>query len=69
MNTYAIAPNDRTTLYEVHRPGCAHLNRTDKYPFFTMWAGGTAADAAANFETANEGCFTKIAPCAKAVTR
>jgi hypothetical protein len=67
MTYYAIAPNNSSTFYEVHRPGCAHLERTDKYPFSVLYQGGNAADAAATYEAQNEGCLTKIAPCAKAV--
>jgi|688.fasta_scaffold2163414_2 hypothetical protein len=65
MTTYAIACNEQTTFYEVHKPGCAHLNRTDKYLYSTPAQAESAQAAAANFEAANEGCFTKISPCAK----
>jgi hypothetical protein len=65
MITYAIACNEWTTFYEVHMAGCAHLNRTDKYPFYRTVEADSAQVAAAWFEAANEGCLTKTAPCAK----
>jgi hypothetical protein len=67
MQTYAITCNEQTTYYEVHAPGCAHLNRTDKYLFWTPTEAESAQAAAATFEERNEGCLTKIAPCAKRV--
>lgn len=69
MTAYSITCNERTTFYEVHKPGCAHLNRTDKYLFSTPTEAESAQVAAADFEARNEGCLTKIASCAKAVAR
>jgi hypothetical protein len=65
MTTYAIACNEHTTFYEIHKAGCAHLNRKDKYPFSKNVEAESAQAAAADFEAANEGCLTKTSPCAK----
>ena len=66
MNTYAIALSESSWLYEVHKPGCRHLNMASKYPYGSAtYQGETAADAAADFERHNEECFTRLAPCVK----
>jgi hypothetical protein len=67
MSTYTVGlAASAYGLYEIHKQGCRHLNMTKKYPYgFADIEGETATDAATRFETRNEGCFTKLAPCAK----
>lgn len=64
MQHYRIGYNSRTSLYEVHVEGCSHPTRSLEYSYPAEAESGTAA--AATFEARNEGCLTKLAPCAKA---
>ena len=66
MNEYMIGLSEKSWLYEVHKPGCRHLNMKSNYLYgFCTYKGDTAAEAAADFEARNEECFTKLAPCVK----
>jgi hypothetical protein len=62
---YTVARNIRTSYYEIHKAGCRHLGMTSKFDCWSKGRGSTAAEAAADFEAANDDCFTKISPCAK----
>lgn len=46
MTTYAVAPNDRTSFYEIHKVGCRHL-ALGKFPYSVPKDGDTAAAVAA----------------------
>jgi hypothetical protein len=63
--TFEIARNTRTTLYEVHVSGCAHLISKNLERSGRTVTGSSGAEVAARFEANNEGCLTKLGPCAK----
>jgi hypothetical protein len=64
VTAFTVARNSRTSLYEVHTAGCAHL--ISKH----LEVGGTfdaenAAEFAAAYEAGNDGILTTLGPCAK----
>jgi hypothetical protein len=65
MQDFTIARNAKTGLYEIHATGCAHLI-SKKFDSTSTTTAASGADAAAAFEAANEDCYTKLGPCAKA---
>ena len=62
MTEFSVARNAKTTLYEVHKDGCAHL-KLGKFDFVSKTSAATANAAASEFEANNDGCFSKLAPC------
>ena len=66
MAEWSVAYNEWTTLYEVHKAGCKHLTHPKFGDGFCIntWTGESAAQIAADFEAGNEGCITKLGPCA-----
>jgi hypothetical protein len=60
---WTVARNDKTSFYEVHKAGCAHLNARHMEPS-GQYAGqpGAVADA---FQAGNDGCLTRLGPCAR----
>ena len=67
MTNFTFARNAKTTLYEVHVTGCAHLISKHLEACFAREAR-SATEAAAEFESRNDGCYTKLGPCAKNAT-
>lgn len=65
MATFTIARNEKTTLYEVHAKGCKHIAMSWHLDPMTDKEAATGAEAAATYESENEGCLTKLGPCAK----
>lgn len=64
---FVVARNERTSLYEVHAAGCAHLTMSKHLAHGFTTEGGSATEVAAEFESQNDGCLTKVSPCAKAL--
>jgi len=62
-----VAFNENTTMYEVHAKGCKHLSGKKYMVYSHVYLGGDAQWVAKNFEENNDGCLTKISPCAKKV--
>lgn len=62
--TWAIAVNQKTSLYEVHAEGCKHLISSHLQVCSESHAE-TGKAAGAEFEAGNDYCFTKLGPCAK----
>lgn len=60
---FAVARNERTSLYEVHKAGCAHLN----LPHMDVMVGSVEASdgvtLAENSAYENEGCGYTTGPC------
>lgn len=73
MAQFQVAYNNRTSYYEVHSAGCKHLAMgatgnpyTAKFDYVRPPKEAESAKAfAAEFEAGNEGCLTKLGPCAK----
>lgn len=72
MAAFQVAFNNRTTLYEVHVAGCRHLTmgvtgnpRTARFDYARPVEAESAKACAADFEAGNEGCLTKLGPCAR----
>jgi hypothetical protein len=64
-SAYGIAYNESTSLYEVHAAGCRHLSLNPRLEV-TLTVTAVSGDAAAkSFEGGNEGCITKLGPCAR----
>lgn len=64
MTEYAMARNDRTTLYELHAPGCRHLGQRHM-EWMADLSGDSAAATATSFEDSNEDCVVVVANCAR----
>jgi hypothetical protein len=67
MNTYRIGFNENNTMYEVHAEGCNHSNKKHISLTHMAYLGESGAWVAQTFERENEGCLTKISPCAKKI--
>ncbi len=65
MSKFDIARNESTSLYEVHAAGCRHTAMNPRLELLVTATGASGAAVAADFEAANEGCFTKLGPCAR----
>lgn len=65
MNTYLVARNEKTTLYEVHAQGCKHLIAAHLDQHHMAYIGRDGAWVKQTFEAQNEGCLAKLGPCAK----
>ena len=64
VNTYTIAYNHKTSIYDIHRAGCRHLIAATN-DVVCYENSINAAELAAKFERENDDCLTKLAPCAK----
>jgi len=65
MNTYTVAFNGKTTMYEVHADGCKHLMARHLDVCSMGYIGPDGAWVKNAFEAQNEGCLAKLGPCAK----
>jgi hypothetical protein len=65
MLKFDIAFNDSTTLYEVHAAGCRHTAMNPRLEVFLTVEAAAGITAADMFEAVNEGCLTKLGPCAR----
>jgi hypothetical protein len=73
MPAFTFAYNQRTTYYDVHAAGCAHLSMEGgkRHPSLVVMVTDEATDAksaATKYESENEGCLTDIKPCARKAT-
>ena len=67
MRWWAIRFDEVSTFYEVHADGCRHLQRKRFHGSASSLAvldSVTGSGAAARFEAENDGCVTRLAPCA-----
>ena len=67
MTTWIIALNGRNSYYEIHESGCHHLV-SPHLDIMVSREGDDPKAAAAEYEAQNEGCFTRLGPCAKKVS-
>ncbi len=63
--TWMAAYNERTSLYEIHKTGCTHLISKHLVSMGHEYLYETGAEALAEFERGNDGCYGKLGPCAK----
>lgn len=64
QESFQVAVNERTSFYEVHKSGCKHLISGHLEPLFET-TGESGEQVARDFESRNDGCLTKLAPCAR----
>lgn len=67
MSRWVVRFDDVTTLYEVHAEGCRHLQRkrfNGSASSLSVLDSVSGSVAAERFEAANDGCVTRLAPCA-----
>lgn len=65
QNTYLVARNQKTSLYEVHAQGCKHLMAAHLESHNVAYVAPDGEWVKRTFEAQNEGCFAKLGPCAK----
>jgi hypothetical protein len=65
MTKFDIARNDSTSLYEVHAAGCRHTAINPRLETVVTVEATSGLVAADMFEAVNEGCLTKLGPCAR----
>lgn len=60
---FTVARNSKTSVYEVHKDGCAHLN----FPFMEVMVTGVVGESgnavAKQSSEENEGCGYTTGPC------
>lgn len=63
---FTVARNSKSSIYEVHSDGCAHLNRPFMEVCVTGLQGESGEAVARQSANENEGCAYTTGPCVKA---